>query len=54
MKESEIRIASVHDKYLDMVRADAELYFSDPNTCEEINCPACDSNRADFEFKKFG
>lgn len=54
MKESEIRIASVHDKYLDMVRADAELYFNDPNTCEEINCPACDSNRADFEFKKFG
>ena len=54
MKESEIRNASIHDQYLDMVREDALSYFSDPRRCEEINCPACSNEQTVFEFEKFG
>ena len=54
MKESEIRNASVHDQYLEMVRTDALSYFDDPNRCEEVNCPACSSDQSGFEFEKFG
>ena len=54
MKESEIRNASIHDQYLDMVREDALAYFSDPDRCEEINCPACSCDQSVYEFEKFG
>ncbi len=54
MKESEIRNASIHDQYLNMVREDALAYFSDPGRCEEINCPACSCDQTVFEFEKFG
>ena len=54
MKESEIRNASVHNQYLEMVRVDALSYFDDPNRCEEVNCPACSSDQSGFEFEKFG
>jgi SAM-dependent methyltransferase len=54
VKESEIRNASLHDQYLDMVKADALSYFDDPNRCEDLNCPACSSDQSVFEFEKFG
>jgi len=54
VKESEIRNSSVHDQYLEMVRADALSFFDDPERCEEVNCPACSSDHLVFEFEKFG
>lgn len=54
MKESEIRNASVHDQYLELVRLDAEKYFKYDSHRENLSCPVCDSVSSKNEFKKFG
>lgn len=54
MKESEIRNPSVHLKYLELVREDAELFFNDSALLEKINCPSCDACIFDFAFEKSG
>ena len=52
MKESEIRSAERHSKYLEMVREDARRYFPDPKKFHAVSCFACGSNDAKEVFKK--
>lgn len=54
MKESEIRNANAHIRYLEMVREDALAYFGNPERLEEVDCPACASSEWQTEFEKFG
>lgn len=54
MKESEIRNASIHDQYLDLVRLDAEKYFKNDSHSETLICPVCESDSNKWEFEKFG
>ena len=54
MKESDIRDASVHQQYLEMVQQDALRYFDTPERCENVACPACECEESRGEFKKFG
>jgi SAM-dependent methyltransferase len=54
VKESEIRNASIHDQYLELVRLDAQKYFDDDLYCENLNCPVCASHASKREFDKFG
>ena len=54
MKESEIRNASIHDQYLELVRLDAEKYFKNDTHRENLGCPVCDSVSSKNEFEKFG
>jgi 2-polyprenyl-3-methyl-5-hydroxy-6-metoxy-1,4-benzoquinol methylase len=52
MKEREIRDSTVHKRYLELVRADAEKIFNDSSTFQHFPCPACASPRSDVQFKK--
>ena len=54
VKESEIRNASIHNQYLELVRLDAQKYFDDDLYCENLNCPVCASHASKREFDKFG
>lgn len=53
MKEEEIRIGKVFDKYLELVKEDVRKFF-DPHASEEVKCPACDSDDFGEEFEKLG
>jgi len=54
MKEKEIRNPQTHERYLEMVRADAAAFFGDARQLEERPCPACGDSRFHREFVKFG
>ena len=54
MKESEIRNSQVHDKYLDLVRQDAESLLRHKDLFTQSNCPVCLSEDLVDEFTKFG
>lgn len=54
MKEDEIRKRDVLNRYLELVKIDAEAIFHDKSTFEYIPCPACGSNSHEFQFEKLG
>jgi SAM-dependent methyltransferase len=54
MKEDEIRKRNVHNRYLELVRIDAELIFGDKSSFETLPCPACGSPRHESQFEKSG
>jgi len=54
LKESEIRNSRVHDKYLDLVRQDAESLLRHNDHFMQTNCPICLSEDLIDEFIKFG
>lgn len=54
MKEKDIRNPQTHERYLEMVHADAIKFFGRPETLEQRPCPACKSTRFTSEFEKFG
>jgi len=54
MKEEEIRKREVFNKYLDLVRIDAEHFFADQTKFITISCPACGSASNKKEIMKNG
>ncbi len=54
MKESDIRKREVLNKYLELVRIDAERIFNDRSKFYEIPCPACTCYDYDVQFEKIG
>ena len=54
MKEQDIRSASAHSRYLELVREDISRYFVDPDVFDTVACPACDDRNHAPEFAKAG
>lgn len=54
MKEKEIRNRDKHDKYLEIVRQDADTIFRDRTRFISSGCPACDSENNSAQFEKNG
>lgn len=54
MKESEIRNRDVHNRYLELVKIDADFFFRDHNSFVNIACPACGSKKLKSAFEKEG
>ena len=54
MKESEIRSRATHDRYLELVAADAERLASNTPVFETVPCPACDGRSYHTAFAKSG
>jgi 2-polyprenyl-3-methyl-5-hydroxy-6-metoxy-1,4-benzoquinol methylase len=54
MKESDIRRRDAHNRYLELVRRDAERLASDCSSFSDIGCPACGSGSHRTAFVKFG
>lgn len=54
MNEEEIRKREVFDRYLEMVREDSAVYFSDRREFVEIPCQACGTRDYSFQFTKAG
>jgi Zn ribbon nucleic-acid-binding protein len=42
------------DKYIQISKEEIERFFLDKSTFVDINCPACNSNKKNKAFKKFG
>lgn len=53
-KEEEIRSRSAHNRYLELVRADAERLASDVAAFEAVACPACGGEESESSFVKAG
>jgi len=54
LKESDIRKREIHNKYLELVRLDAEKLFHDKSKFVYGYCPACDSSDCPPAFEKNG
>ncbi len=54
MKEDEIRKRDVLNRYLELVKIDAETIFRDRSTFRSLACPACGSDRHEPQFDKIG
>lgn len=54
MKEEEIRKRDVLNRYLELVKIDAEVFFHDKSTFLSLLCPACGSDRNEAKFEKSG
>jgi len=54
MKESEIRSRAAHDRYLELVRRDAEKLAEDAATFEPVPCPVCGGEDEGESFVKLG
>jgi len=54
MKEEEIRKRDVLNRYLELVKIDAEVFFHDKSTFLSLRCPACGSDRYEVKFEKSG
>lgn len=54
MKEDEIRKRDVLNRYLELVKIDAEVIFKDKSTFQTLSCPACESARFESQFEKSG
>ena len=54
MKEDEIRKRDVLNRYLELVKIDAEVIFRDKSTFQTLPCPACESARFESQFEKSG
>lgn len=52
MKEDEIRKRDVHNRYLELVKIDADVIFSDKSTFQSLSCPACGSGHYEWQFDK--
>jgi SAM-dependent methyltransferase len=53
MKEYDIRPADLYHRYLELLEADAAVYFSTADR-EDLPCPACDSPGLEPAFEKSG
>lgn len=54
MKEEDIRKRDVLNRYLELVRRDAEDLFRDRSRFQRIACPACGAKRHENQFTKNG
>ena len=54
MKESDIRNREIHNRYLELVRADADRFFQDRSSFTAVPCPACGSAESSGQFEKQG
>jgi len=55
MKEREIRPKNLHETILELSKKDTEeLILPKKDQFEVVPCPACNSEKRDFAFKKFG
>ncbi|MCX7966168.1 MAG: class I SAM-dependent methyltransferase [Syntrophorhabdaceae bacterium] len=54
MKEEDIRKRDTLNRYLELVRSDAERIFNDKTTFQYISCPGCDSEKSEPQFEKNG
>ncbi len=54
MKEDDIRKRDVLNRYLDLVKIDAEVIFCDKSTFQRLPCPACGSDQQETQFEKSG
>jgi SAM-dependent methyltransferase len=54
MKEDEIRKRDILNRYLELVKIDAEVIFHDKSTFQSLACPACGSERYEPQFDKVG
>ncbi len=54
MKEEEIRKRALFDRYLELSRQDADLYFADKRSFVDFDCLACGSMQLRDEFEKNG
>ena len=54
MQEEEIRKRDILNKYLDLVKIDAEIIFQDKSTFEALHCVACRNDRHEIQFIKSG
>lgn len=54
MKESDIRSREAHNRYLELVAADAELLARNTSMVNTDRCPACDGNEHTPAMKKSG
>jgi SAM-dependent methyltransferase len=54
MKEEDIRKREVFDQYLEMVKKDVEVFFSNQSTFTQIPCPACGGGEYILQFNKEG
>jgi len=54
LKESDIRDRDVHNRYLELVKIDADNYFRNRSSFSIITCPACGSDAVAGSFEKGG
>lgn len=54
MKEDEIRKRDVFNRYLELVKIDADAIFHDKSTFQRLPCPACGSEHHTEQFNKSG
>lgn len=54
MKEEDIRKRETFNQYLELVEKDVKKIFADQKDFQKINCPACDSQKLDYQFNKLG
>jgi SAM-dependent methyltransferase len=54
MKEDEIRKRDVFNRYLELVKNDADVIFRDKSTFQSLHCPACGSEQHTSQFDKSG
>jgi len=54
MKEKDIRDPAALARYLELVRQDIAVYFTDPDGFASVSCPACGGGRHAQEFVKDG
>lgn len=53
-REIEIRPSELFDKYIQISKEEIERFFIDKSTFVNINCPACNSDKKNNAFEKFG
>jgi len=54
MKEDEIRKRDIFNRYLELVKIDADCIFHDKSTFQLIPCPACGIEHFKLQFDKLG
>lgn len=54
MREEDIRKRDIFNRYLDLARKDAEEFFANRSRFIDIHCPACNSEKHQYEFNKYG
>ena len=54
MKEDDIRKRDVHNRYIELVKIDADVIFRDKSTFQPLSCPACGGGCHESQFTKSG